>query len=290
MEIVIGVAAGLILAVIGFAVGRSAGFSAGRALGRNEGHEEGRGSSEGVLSTAAERLARGALPEGAEPGSAEAKLYDALRQGWAPRETEREHALREAIGRVSAYLENAVRAPLAGAGEHADAAELRERIERALGSLQDLDFFIREPAAETEGRDVAALIKQVTREFALDQAVAVRLRLDGRPVRAKLNAQAFMDALYLVLHNAGRFGGGETVEVTAVAEDGRVVVRVRDRGPGFTKEAFIRAFDPFYSTTDEGLGLGLPHARKVLEAMGGRIELRNAPDGGAEVEISFSAA
>lgn len=65
---------------------------------------------------------------------------------------------------------------------------------------------------------------------------------------------------------------------------------MRDRGKGFSEEAFRRAFDPFYSTSDAGLGLGLPHARKVIESMGGRIELRNVPDGGAEVEISFPTA
>ena len=96
-----------------------------------------------------------------------------------------------------------------------------------------------------------------------------------------------MDALYLVLHNAGRFGGGGTVDVTVVGENGRALVRVRDRGEGFSEEASKRAFDPFYSTTSDGLGLGLPHARKSIEGMGGQIELSNVPDGGAEVEISF---
>jgi signal transduction histidine kinase len=109
-------------------------------------------------------------------------------------------------------------------------------------------------------------------------------------VRASVNAAALMDALYLVLHNAGRFGDGQTVDL-GVARDGtRAKIVVRDRGRGFSEEAFRRAFDPFYSTSDEGLGLGLPHARRVIEAMGGRIELRNVPDGGAEVEVSFPGA
>ena len=109
-------------------------------------------------------------------------------------------------------------------------------------------------------------------------------------MRAKVNGAALMDALYLVLHNAARFGGGTTVDVTVVKEGGRAVVKVRDRGKGFTEEAFKRAFDPFYSSVADGLGLGLPHARKVVEGMGGAIELRNVPDGGAEVEISFPGA
>ena len=173
---------------------------------------------------------------------------------------------------------------------HVDAAELRERIDRALGSLQDVDFFLREPAREREGRDLGALVQQTTRDFAEDQAVGVRVRLDSRPVRAEVNGAALMDALYLVLHNAARFGGGSTVDVTVVTEGARAVVKVRDRGQGFTEEAFKRAFDPFYSSAADGLGLGLPHARKVVEGMGGVIELRNVPDGGAEVEISFASA
>jgi signal transduction histidine kinase len=92
-----------------------------------------------------------------------------------------------------------------------------------------------------------------------------------------------------VLHNAARFGNGQTVDVVALRDEGRSVIRIRDRGPGFTEEAFERAFDPFYSTADDGLGLGLPHVRKVVEEMGGTISLRNVPDGGAEVEVSFPA-
>ena len=133
-------------------------------------------------------------------------------------------------------------------------------------------------------------MQQTTRDFAQDQAVGVRVSLDGRPVRAKVNGAALMDALYLVLHNAARFGGGATVDVTVITEGDRAVMKVRDRGPGFTEEAFKRAFDPFYSSAADGLGLGLPHARKVVEGMGGSIELRNVPDGGAEVEISFPGA
>ena len=111
--------------------------------------------------------------------------------------------------------------------------------------------------------------------------------LGGTAVRRDVSASALMDALYLVLHNAGRFGNGAKVDLTVEESDGRARIVVRDRGSGFSEEAFSRAFDPFYSTSDAGLGLGLPHARKVIESMGGSIELRNVPDGGAEVEISF---
>ena len=282
----------------GIEEGTAAGLEEGRRLGREEGHaegvtsgiSEGRGEHEAVLRRIIESVRRGRVPEGLAPGSAEAELHEALAQGWAPREVEREAAMREAVTRVSAYLHRAVREPLAGAAEDADRDELVERIERALGALQDLDFFIEEIEEHREGQDLVKLAQTVSREFASDHEVGVRLLLASPNVHAAVNSAALLDALYLVLHNAARFGGGGTIDLSVGEEGGRARVTVRDRGEGFSEEAFARAFDPFYSTSDEGLGLGLPHARKVIEAMGGEIDLRNVPDGGAEVEISFPVA
>lgn len=283
MDIAITVVVALVVGVVGFLVGRSGG--AGQV--REEGARAAASRSEERLRSLVEALSRGRLPADAPAGSPEAELRSALEAGWAPREEERRRALREAVERVGGFLDRQVRAPLQGAEPGEGAEELRERIQRALGSLQDLDFFLEEPGGELQGSDLSKLVQQVTREFAQDQEVLVRLRMSG-PVRVEVNPQGFMDALYLVLHNAGRFSEGAAVDVTLVEEGGQARITVRDQGPGFSEEAFKRAFDPFYSTAPDGLGLGLPHARRTLEAMGGSLELRNAPDGGAEVEIAFS--
>ena len=282
----------------GLQEGTTAGIEEGRRLGREEGHtegrvsglSEGRGEYEAALRRVIDSVRRGRTPGDLEPGSAEAELHRALAEGWAPREVEREAAMREAVTRVSAYLHRAVREPLAGAPPDADRDELAERIGRALGALQDLDFFIEEIEEHREGQDLVKLAQTVSREFAADQEVGVRLLLASPSVHADVNGPALLDALYLVLHNAARFGGGATVDLSVAEENGRARLTVRDRGAGFSEEAFARAFDPFYSTSSEGLGLGLPHARKAIERMGGQIELRNVPDGGAEVEISFPSA
>ena len=282
MEISIGtaIAVGAVLGVLGFFLGRSGARSAGLAEGRSE--------ADRGLASAEEAIRRGRRPQGAA-GSAEAKLFAALEQGWAPRETERQAALTEAIGRVSAFLEASVRVPLAGARRGAHAGELRERIGRALGALEDLNFYLDEPAGESQRCDLVPIVQHVAREFAADQDVGVRIQLGAASVQAVVNPQVLMDSVYLILHNAARFGGGATVDLTVETRDGRALVTVRDRGEGFSEEAFKRAFDPFYSTSKDGLGLGLPHARTLIEGMGGRVELRNVPAGGAEVQVSFSA-
>lgn len=281
MEAVIGIVVGVVLGAVGLSVGLS--------RGRKAGLEEGGREVEGRLSSLVEAVRRGRIPSDVAAGTPEAALQQALKDGWAPREAEREAALREAVGRVSAFLQKSVRQPLTGLSDQAGAAELRERIDRALGALEDLDFFVREADETRQGTDLSALAQKVSKEFVADQGMGVRLLLGGAAIRATVNAAALMDALYLILHNASRFGEGQTVDLTVESDGGRAKITVRDHGKGFSEEAFRRAFDPFYSTSDDGLGLGLPHARKVIEGMGGRIELRNVPDGGAEVEISFPA-
>ena len=256
MEIVIGVAAGAILAIAGFILGRSSGRSGG-------------------------------LAEGAPAGSPEAELDSALEHGWSPREGETDAALVEGIGRVSAFLKTNVRKPLIEAGEAAGADELRERIEHALGALSDIDFFLEEPSMRKSGQSLVSLVEHVAHEFSRDQDIRLQLQLASDPVRAVVSGPVIMDVLYLILHNAARFGGDNTIDIAVQAIDGRSFVLVRDHGPGFSDEALQRAFDPFYSTSPEGLGLGLPHARRLIEQMGGQIELRNVSDGGAEVGVSF---
>jgi signal transduction histidine kinase len=283
MEIAIGIVGLVIGVAVGFGLGKSGAHKAGLEQGRREA-----GAHLGQrLKDAAAALSRGQMPQGAEKGSVEAEIFDALAAGWAPRDSERQLALRQALERVGFFLNRNVRGPLSGATAESDPTELRERMDRALGALEDLGFFLKDVATTKEGQNVGAVVQQVAKEFAQDQGIGVRMQVADRPVKAEVNTAAFMDAIYLVLHNAGRFGGGGTVDVTVAEEGGRAIVRIRDRGDGFTKEAFAQAFDPFYSTSSAGLGLGLPHARKVLEGMGGRIELRNAPDGGAEVEVSL---
>jgi signal transduction histidine kinase len=279
MEVLIAVIAAAVLGAVGFLVGTSRGRASGLAQGRSEGDSR--------LATLVEAVRRGRTLPGVAAGTPEADLQQALKQGWAPREVEREAALREAVGRVSAFLERNVRAPLEGSGVASGEQELRSRIDRALGALEDLDFFVSETSDVRQGTDLAGLAQRVTHEFVTDQGIGVRLALSDPSIRASVNPSALMDALYLVLHNASRFGNAQTIDLAVAREGERAKLTVTDHGPGFSEEAFRRAFDPFYSTSEDGLGLGLPHARRLVEAMGGSIELRNVPGGGAEVEMSF---
>jgi len=66
-----------------------------------------------------------------------------------------------------------------------------------------------------------------------------------------------------------------------------VWLRVIDNGPGIPAEERERIWSPFYTTKEEGTGLGLALSRKTVEAHGGRIELSSQPPQGSEFILTF---
>lgn len=228
----------------------------------------------------------------ARPDDPEAvvRLRRAVDQQWTPRNETRQEALDQALGRIAAFIEESVQKPLQ-AGKDGDAALMREAIGRALGGIADLEFFLRDPITPDETHNLTPLLQQVTREFIEDWELGIRFTAQQFPVRAHIHRDTFMDAVYLLLHNAAEFGGDAgTVEVRVEEKDGRAVVEILDRGPGFSDEALARARDLFYTTRESALGLGIPFARKIVEGFGGNLELENRPEGGARVRLLLPSA
>ena len=72
------------------------------------------------------------------------------------------------------------------------------------------------------------------------------------------------------------------------ARNGRVVLELRDTGGGSPEEVERRLFEPYFTTRSTGTGLGLAIVRRVVEDMGGEVELTNVIDGrGAVARISL---
>jgi two-component system nitrogen regulation sensor histidine kinase NtrY len=90
-----------------------------------------------------------------------------------------------------------------------------------------------------------------------------------------------------VVKNALEAGSAEDdVELrVAVDADGSARLEVADRGPGFSDEALESAFMPFYTTKEQGSGLGHSLCREIVAAHGGRVSLGNREGGGAIVTV-----
>ncbi len=66
-----------------------------------------------------------------------------------------------------------------------------------------------------------------------------------------------------------------------------VEITVADTGTGIKKEDIERIFDPFFSTSERGTGLGLALVHRIIESHGGSIRVRSAPEKGTEFTITM---
>jgi signal transduction histidine kinase len=107
---------------------------------------------------------------------------------------------------------------------------------------------------------------------------------------------AFAQVLWNLIDNAIKYARGATdrrIVVSARRAGDRVVVAVRDHGPGVDPRQQREIFSPFYRGEDEltrtasGAGLGLSLVRSLAERMGAAVRGSNHPDGGFVVEISL---
>jgi two-component system sensor histidine kinase CpxA len=116
------------------------------------------------------------------------------------------------------------------------------------------------------------------------------------PVTVEGDPELLRRAVENVIRNAIRYSPPrEPVEVSLARQNGRVVVDVRDRGPGVPEESLSRIFDAFYRVDSDrnrvsgGIGLGLSIARRAIQLHKGTIRARNAQPG-LEVEMDLPVA
>jgi len=212
------------------------------------------------------------------------------------------HELRSPLARMSVAVALARQNP-------ERAAEALERIEadgaRLNAIVGDLLSLSRAEAGAPDEEiyfDVAALLEVIcadARFEAQPRQVGVDLAIDetlGDAAQAPLVAgqpELIRRALENVIRNALRFSpAGGRVEVSARLQEGRILIEVRDHGPGAEPQLRASMFDPFVKGGDEssGVGLGLAIARRALIAHGGKVEAISPADGGLLVRITLPPA
>jgi signal transduction histidine kinase len=121
------------------------------------------------------------------------------------------------------------------------------------------------------------------------------LELDRNLPKARLDAnhveQIFMGLITNALE-ATPAGGRVTIRTAVHSGNGaapRINVTIEDTGEGIPVDNRTRVFEPFFTTKPHGTGIGLPLAKKFVERNGGRIEVSEAPGGGARFDVIFTA-
>ncbi len=163
------------------------------------------------------------------------------------------------------------------------------RMEQTLGGYMALAGGDRRPPKEVTSDLLVVVLKRVSVE-ADRLGVELSLSLELGAPSAAGDPVILDQALSNLARNAIQASppGGEVELSWAAAEDGGVVVEVRDEGAGFPKDraALLRLGG---TQREMGHGLGLPLAKRFVESSGGRLSLDDAPSGGARVVVHLPA-
>ena len=85
---------------------------------------------------------------------------------------------------------------------------------------------------------------------------------------------------------------GAKIELAIVTEGRKVLITVRDNGPGIPHDELNFIFNPFHRTraagAEHGTGLGLAICKRIVESHGGKIWADNAVGGGAVIRVSLA--
>jgi two-component system sensor histidine kinase HydH len=204
-----------------------------------------------------------------------------------------------ALGHLSAGLAHEIRNPLAaieGAALVVQAEPEREdrrtefleiivkesrRLNRLVTNFLE---FAKPRAPELQSVTVSELIASVealVKQTAARHLVGFSVRIAEGIPPLECDAEQIKQVLLNLLLNAVQaMPQGGKIELAAKVEEGLVIVRVRDTGPGIPQAAVESIYDPFFTTKANGTGLGLPVAYRIMQQHGGDLVLEeNGPRG-----------
>jgi two-component system, NtrC family, sensor histidine kinase HydH len=180
-----------------------------------------------------------------------------------------------------------------------------DRLDRVVGSVLD---YARPSKGNPGAVDVNGIVRRTLRVLASDRQEGFEfeseLAEDVPLVRA--DAEQLRQVLMNLVRNAVQAMNGKgRVTVVTRGRHGRdsgwagqsasaalewVEIAVRDEGPGIAPPVLKNLFVPFFTTKDKGTGLGLAISQRMVQEMGGRIEVSSQPGAGSTFSIVLPAA
>jgi two-component system, NtrC family, sensor histidine kinase HydH len=205
-----------------------------------------------------------------------------------------------ALGQLTAGLAHELRNPLASIKGSADllarSSAERDSVARELGEIISSEVdrtnllvtrflaFARPLEPQREVADIGEIIDraaaragvQIVRDYAAD---VPRLSIDPA-----LTEQVFIN---LLSNAAQASGAGEPIVVATRVTENTVEVGVTDRGCGIPSDKIETIFNPFFTTKQDGVGLGLAIVAKIVDGHGGKMTVDSEPGKGSTFRISL---
>jgi signal transduction histidine kinase len=194
------------------------------------------------------------------------------------------HELRNPLTSVKMLVQTALESRSGNGLPVEDLSLMEHEIRRMEQCIQMFLDFARPPRSERRRSD---LVEVIRRAMALVEGRARRQRvhlttdLPSTAIYLLIDPEQIQQVVLNLLLNALDAlprGGTTRLEVLAGKE---ILIRISDTGPGIAPRIQERLFEPFVSSKETGMGLGLSICKRLIEAHGGTIRGENTPDGGA---------
>jgi two-component system, NtrC family, sensor histidine kinase HydH len=206
------------------------------------------------------------------------------------------HEIRNPLMAIKLLVQTAADRPDGPSLRPRDFQVLEEEIVRLEAIVSGFLDFARPPRPDPRPVNVVELASHVAdgiRPRADLQGVTIHIDEPLEPVTASADPNQLRQVLLNLLFNAldAQPRGGE-VQIAARLDrtnprDPQLLMTVSDDGPGVPPSVGDRIFEPFVSTKESGLGLGLSICRRIVEAHGGTLTAANRPTGGAIFTLRF---
>ena len=159
-----------------------------------------------------------------------------------------------------------------------------DRLDRLAKEFSEFGRLPEGPQSEV---DIVELLEELGRTGVPD-GVRVTVRANGGPRMLMGHYEPLRRAFSNIYRNASEaMKGRGAIDVTVSSDVAGLAITVADHGPGIPAEYRHRVFEPYFTTKDDGTGLGLALVRVTLEAHRGTISVGETPGGGATFIITF---
>jgi len=171
------------------------------------------------------------------------------------------------------------------------AREQSERLERMLGELLDYSRPV-DPVLRPVGlRELLAEAGRLSAAERDERAQHLALAGPDPDLSFRADREMLLRALVNLLDNAAQASGeGAEISLSAGSASSWIDLVVRDRGRGMSESVAERLFDPFFTTREEGVGLGMATVRKCVEAHGGEVRVESREDEGSTLTLRLPRA
>ena len=191
------------------------------------------------------------------------------------------HEIRNPLAGISGTVQFVASSLPEGDGRVEALTEVQSQIARLGTLVGDLLNFSRPITVQCQPVDLPLVAHNAVSQAAASEGHTAEIEGTGA---ANADAALLGQVLLNLVQNAWQAGARRViVQVTA----GRLFIC--DDGPGIPEENRARVFEPFFTTKVRGTGLGLPVAKKIIEAMGGTLTLATSPLGGGAFEIELGS-